>query len=134
MASLVLLEENKSGPEQRWELGETVVVAGRGADCAIKLTDQRASRRHFQVYPRAGAHFIADLDSANGTQLNGKALVSEVQLMPGDRIRVGQTVLVYELHKGKGLGTIISELEQESRESGKGFRTMMREISKDIPR
>ncbi len=131
MASLVVVGESKSGEEQRWELSDAVMVAGRGAECAIKLTDQRASRRHFQVYPRAGAHFIADLGSANGTLLNGKTLVNEVQLMPGDKIRIGKTVLLFELHKPKGLGTIISELEQESRESGKGFKTMLREISKD---
>lgn len=115
----------------RWELGNQPLVAGRGSECEIKLTDQRASRRHFQIVPRAGRYYIADLDSANGTFLNDRRLATESVLATGDHIRVGSTILTFELGKPKGLGTIISELQKESEESGKGYKTMIREITRD---
>jgi pSer/pThr/pTyr-binding forkhead associated (FHA) protein len=115
----------------RWELGNQPLVAGRGSECEIKLADQRASRRHFQVVPRDGRYYISDLESANGTFLNDQRLATENALSTGDTIRVGSTILTFEAGKPKGLGTIISELQKESEESGKGFKTMIREITRD---
>lgn len=114
----------------QWTLGETVVVAGRGADCTVQLLDQRASRQHFTITPRDSNYVLADLGSANGTLLNGLRVRGEMPLADGDRIKVGQTLLVFAQAHAKGLKTVIAELEQESQESGKGYRTMIREISK----
>lgn len=128
MAALVQVDE-QGQPVARWALGETAVVAGRGADCAVQLLDQRASRQHFTITLRDGNYRLTDLDSANGTFLNGKRVRSELPLADGDRIKVGQVTLVFEQAHAKGLKTVIAELEQESQDSGKGYRTMIREIS-----
>ena len=129
MAALVQVDE-QGKTVARWALGETAVVAGRGADCAVQLLDQRASRQHFTVTPRGGNHVLTDLGSANGTFLNENRVRGELPLADGDRIRVGQTTLVFEQAHTKGLKTVIAELEQQSQKSGKGYRTMIREISK----
>jgi pSer/pThr/pTyr-binding forkhead associated (FHA) protein len=115
----------------RWELGDHTLVAGRGKDCEIVLTDQRASRRHFTIAPRSGRYYVTDLESANGTFVNDRRISAETAMVAGDRIRVGSTILTLEMGKPKGLATIISELQKESEESGKGFKTMMREITRD---
>jgi pSer/pThr/pTyr-binding forkhead associated (FHA) protein len=129
MACLVQFDE-RGGVVERWDLAEQTLVAGRGGECDIKLADLRASRRHFGVTFQDGAHFLADLGSTNGTLLNGKRVAARMRLSPGDQVRVGQTTLVFQTHKPKGMVTIMAELEDESQQSGKGYRTMLREISR----
>ncbi len=115
----------------RWELKPRVMLAGRGANCDIRLTDERASRQHFEIGYDDGRYYVTDLKSANGTTVNGLNLGDQKRyLSPGDRIRVGAMTLVFELDKPKGLATVINELEKKSQDTGKGFKTMMREITK----
>ena len=80
------------------------------------------SRRHFLIEYKNNAYFVRDLETTNGTWLNAHRIL-EAELKPGDRLTAGQTHFVFE----KGLGTIIGELAQEH----KGFRTQLKEISKE---
>lgn len=65
---------------------------GRGSDCDVVLADAHASRRHARLDVRGGVFVLTDLNSTNGTRVNGHR-VREVVLGVGDRIEVGQTVL-----------------------------------------
>src|SRR5438093_965540 len=88
---------------QQWELSSKPLIFGRGdeADCRIK--DERVSRQHFAIVPKdGGAYAVQDLKSTNGTFLNNER-VSESPLKPNDKIRIGQTVLVYLAEKPKGI-------------------------------
>jgi pSer/pThr/pTyr-binding forkhead associated (FHA) protein len=130
MATLVQVNEVGEA-QQRWTLGDKPILVGRDPECQIRLADQRASRRHLEVAPRGVGYAVTDLGSANGSLLNGRVLVTTTLLVNGDRLQVGGVTLVFEAGDTKGLGTIISELAQEATESGKGYRTMLREISRD---
>ena len=67
---------------------------GRAADCALCLEEDIAvSRRHAELYQRDGQLRLRDLNSTHGTYLNGRPMTDE-QLHFGDRIRIGNTVLV----------------------------------------
>jgi len=81
---------------RRVAVGDEPVEIGRLPECAVVLSDPNVSRRHAQVVRRDNAVFIVDLDSTNGTQLNGSA-IKESPLADGDRIAVGETVLRVEL-------------------------------------
>lgn len=124
MAYLVRKKLDGSALE-RWEIKDEPITFGRGDDAGIQIKDERMSRQHFAVVPRDGKYFVRDLDSTNGTFLNNNR-VTEAELQPNDRIRAGQTVLVFELEKSKGVATVINEMSKE----GKGYKTLMGEIKK----
>jgi FHA domain len=78
-------------------LGERL-VAGRSAQCDIPLSDELASRRHFQLQRTPAGWQIEDLNSTNGTSLNGRRLPPgvPVPVALSDRITVGRTSFVMQ--------------------------------------
>jgi hypothetical protein len=68
---------------------------GRGPDNGLEVRDGRVSRHHARINVRHRALVFTDLDSMNGSRVNG-VRVSEVALGEGDRIEVGETVIVVE--------------------------------------
>jgi hypothetical protein len=77
-----------------FELRHKITVIGRGTDADIRLTDQAVSRRHAEIRIVNGATMLNDLQSTNGTTLNG-VTVTTTALSDGDEIRIGETVLTY---------------------------------------
>ncbi|MEM9065027.1 MAG: ATP-binding protein [Planctomycetota bacterium] len=83
------------GPDvgRRFELPETEPqLLGRSSE-ALPIGDTTVSRRHAELTPDDGAWFVRDLESQNGTYVNGHAAEDRVRLSEGDTIRVGTTVL-----------------------------------------
>jgi Protein of unknown function (DUF3662)/Inner membrane component of T3SS, cytoplasmic domain len=78
------------------------LVIGRGSDAGIVLGDAHVSRHHARLDPKGGMLVLSDLESKNGTRVNGHR-VREVVLGAGDRIEIGQTVLTVET-PGAGSG------------------------------
>lgn len=68
---------------------------GRLADCALRISDVNASRRHAAIIAIPNGWAVEDLDSTNGTMLNGQPVVSPTPLKDGDVISVGITRLVF---------------------------------------
>jgi hypothetical protein len=84
---------------QRHELDKRRVVIGRSKDCDIQVSDPNVSRRHAEVRQEGAAHWVVDLDSTNGTEINGRRL-KRAKLRPGDTITVGSTELVFRREAG----------------------------------
>jgi hypothetical protein len=91
----VLHEERPDGGGRRIVLDGGPVTIGRAPDNDLVLDDQRVSRHHARLQGRRGMLVLTDLESANGSRVNGVA-VSEVALGAGDRIEIGTTILVVE--------------------------------------
>jgi pSer/pThr/pTyr-binding forkhead associated (FHA) protein len=72
------------------------VTVGRDSTNVVALNDPDVSRHHAQIVARDGAHLVVDLNSTNGTHVNGKR-VKEAPLRKGDTLLIGSTVLTYEL-------------------------------------
>ncbi len=70
---------------------------GRSADADVRIDDRYASGLHARMYPRAGRYYLEDMNSTNGTLMNETPVTGEVELVPGDRIRIGDTELRFEL-------------------------------------
>lgn len=70
-------------------LESEVAVFGRGSNCDVVLTEKKASRKHCEVRRQGLSFFLKDLNSANGTMVNGNT-VTEVELVPGDVIQIGE--------------------------------------------
>lgn len=62
-------------------------VLGRDPSCDIVLPLEHLSRRHLELEVRSGLLFVRDLDSSNGTFVNGER-ISQTQLQDGDKIRM----------------------------------------------
>ncbi len=78
----------------RHELDKRRAVIGRSKDCDIQVSDPNASRRHAEIRQEGAAHWVIDLDSTNGTEVNGRRL-KRAKLRPGDTITIGATELVF---------------------------------------
>ncbi len=71
---------------------------GRDPSCDIHLENLGVSRVHAAILPhRQMGHIIEDLDSRNGTLLNGSPLRKRAVLVGGDRIGIGKHVLVFRV-------------------------------------
>lgn len=82
---------------QMFEASGDEVWLGRATSCHVSLRDQEVSRHHCLVKRVDGIWKVWDIDSVNGTRLNGRVLRSEsAPIAVGDRIAVGKTLLVVE--------------------------------------
>ena len=69
------------------------ITVGRGGGCALVLADdQYASTVHARVFKRGNDLLVDDLESRNGTFVNGKRISSTTKLRRGDQIQFGGTV------------------------------------------
>ncbi|MDQ4091232.1 MAG: FHA domain-containing protein [Actinomycetota bacterium] len=86
------------GPEVTGRVGldGDVLTIGRDRSNDIVLRgDLAVSRRHAILERLAAGWSVSDLNSTNGTLVNGDALTQPRPLYPGDEIEVGETRLVY---------------------------------------
>ncbi len=95
MATLSLLSEDGELAE-KWEIGEHPVAVGRDDSADVKVDDASLSRRHFLILRQGGSYLLKDLDSQNGTWVDGKpAREQALRLHPQDCILAGRSVFVF---------------------------------------
>ncbi len=89
----VLTIQNGGFEGMTYELGSEPTVIGRNPTTDITLLDEGISREHaiIEFDPATGAFSIEDLQSTNGTKVNGKRVRSEA-LSDGDEVLIGQTL------------------------------------------
>lgn len=73
-------------------------IIGRSGFCDIVLNKRSISREHARIFERNGEFFIADLESVNGTFLNGRAIHEVTRLRDGDRINLYDVPLQFYLY------------------------------------
>jgi hypothetical protein len=73
------------------------VLAGRSHETDIQLSDTFVSSRHALFEVTDEGLVVEDLDSTNGTQVNGNDVEAPYLLRPGDRVEIGDTVFRVEL-------------------------------------
>lgn len=71
------------------------VILGRAKDCDIRLADPNVSRHHAELRQEASDYWVIDLDSTNGTEVNGRRM-KRAKLEHGDRLLLGSTELLFE--------------------------------------
>lgn len=71
------------------------ITLGRHGDNNIVIKDPFISKRHFQIMEDEGDYYLEDLNSANGTYLNGDKIFDVVKLNDGDIIRIGQIEFLF---------------------------------------
>ncbi len=87
------------------------LIIGRSPDAGFRLYDESVSRNHVQFsVPKMGAVMVKDLDSSNGTFVNGKRIQSR-ELKTGDRIRIGLTT-VFKFSQLDGIEDSLQQLRK----------------------
>ena len=92
-----------SGSEEMFTLREGVTTIGRDVDNDIQLLGQGASRHHAQIMNLPGVCQLQDLNSANGTCVNGVRITAKA-LTNGCEIRFAEEVFRYEELASVGVG------------------------------
>lgn len=75
-------------------LQKAIIHIGRHSNNDIVIQDPMVSREHLQLRAQRGRYLIFDLSSTGGTTINGQYVHNAI-LKPGDVVRIGQTVLIY---------------------------------------
>src|SRR5687767_7320851 len=70
-----------------------VFVVGRGSEADLQLDHESVSRRHAAFRGDGGQLVVEDLQSRNGTFVNGQPIVGRVSVVVGDRIVLGSCEL-----------------------------------------
>lgn len=89
-AELVVLGSKR----RAYPLSKDSLTIGRTDECDITLADPGASRRHAEVRREGDEWYVVDLDSTNGTLLNGKS-VRRQRLQPKDIMLIGNTQIEF---------------------------------------
>ncbi|CAN99371.1 Sigma-54 dependent transcriptional regulator [Sorangium cellulosum So ce56] len=90
---LVVFEGTTSRLVSLPESGE--IVIGRADACHVVLRQAGVSRQHARIWIDHGHTLIADLDSQNGTRLNGKVLSGTAVLHSGDEISLSEASIIF---------------------------------------
>ncbi|TWT95927.1 Sensor protein ZraS [Botrimarina colliarenosi] len=92
MPSLFVIQGRDQG--LRFPLNEPLIGVGRVGGNAIQLNDTEVSRKH-AVFEQTGEEFVLrDLNSSNGTFVNGQR-IRDKRLLSGDQVQMGRTLLLY---------------------------------------
>ena len=87
----------KNGKRSRAvQLSATPARIGRAHGNAVRIPSSEVSRRHCEVREDDGLLKIEDLESVNGTYLNGDLITGEAVVRPGDRLQIGPVTFVVE--------------------------------------
>jgi hypothetical protein len=84
--------------DQLMPLDDGEHIAGRGAECSLVIDAATVSRRHARITVLSGTATIEDLDSTNGTHVNGMRISSPTRLAGGNKIALGTTVLLVKIN------------------------------------
>jgi hypothetical protein len=79
----------------RLPLGRNVITIGRSTSSDVVLDDANVSRAHAEIRPEGDGWLVVDLDSTNGTRVNGSP-IRQRRLSDGDQIAVGSSTLRFE--------------------------------------
>src|SRR5229473_5367788 len=127
MAKLVVLSAGMTGRTHELKVDKTTI--GRVEDNSFQITEPSVSSHHCEVLLRGAEVRVKDLNSTNGTFINGEK-VSESPLKPGQVLRLGQIEMRLESDAPAGpskkvdqtmvmqRGVSLSDLEQGSKAGG----------------
>lgn len=87
---IIMREGEFSG--QQWTITAPEFLIGRGGDCDLVLPERQVSRHHLKILRQPGRFALQDLDSKNGTHLNGQPVTGTVPLQDGDEIQIALAV------------------------------------------
>ena len=102
MAKLYVERGPLRGKELHLDEGRVYTI-GRDPSCALMFPDSLTSRKHCSIHCTKGRFILRDLNSRNGTFVNGEELQKSVEIKLGDQVEVGE-----------GLVSLLSDEERQT--------------------
>jgi pSer/pThr/pTyr-binding forkhead associated (FHA) protein len=96
---------------ERWQIDVEEFVIGRGADCQIMLPERQVSRYHAKIVKNEGRYLLYDLDSKNGTHLNGVQVKGSAPIRDGDEIQIALCVKLLFIGTDATIPLTVEEIE-----------------------
>ncbi len=96
----ILIIQQEKTPDLHWTLPADEVILGRGEECTLILSERQVSRQHVRIFKQTDSYYLEDLESRNGTWVNGDQLKGVRRLVDGDRIRLAVSVNVQYIGSG----------------------------------
>lgn len=132
-----LLLQSGPGAPVSLPLTSGALTLGRDPGCEICLQeDHRISRRHARITYEEGEWLLDDLDSANGTFVGRERVLRATPLEPGDKVTLGQTVLVLQQPNGtpalKLVGSDFDGLETQFGETDAALAGLLSSLDTEI--
>ena len=90
----------KGGQQSTFEFNKPEITIGRMKGNDIVLPKGNVSKRHTRIFAQEGAFKIIDLDSTNGTYVNGRKITGEQPIIETDKIYIGDFILQVETEAG----------------------------------
>jgi predicted component of type VI protein secretion system len=84
---MLLMVEGPS-PGKRFYVDEPVLLVGRDVECDLVIPDRQVSRRHASITLEGEGYLLQDLNSKNGTFVNGQEVGEPHHLQDGDEIQI----------------------------------------------
>jgi diguanylate cyclase (GGDEF)-like protein len=81
-------------PGALYTVGPGHTILGRDEALAWRIPDRGVSSYHARIYAHQGMHWLEDLDSTNGTHVNGTCIEQPQPLRDGDRVQLGENTLL----------------------------------------
>jgi len=103
-----LVNIDVSMPESQVGLDRLPATVGRGSHPDVRLVDRCASRVHCEISELNGTLVVRDLESRNGTFVNGQ-YVEQALLLPGDRLTVGSSRFEVQYERRKRRESVSAE-------------------------
>jgi pSer/pThr/pTyr-binding forkhead associated (FHA) protein len=103
-------------------LKHVVTVIGRRRDCTLRIPSSEISRQHCRLTIASTSVTVEDLDSVNGTYVNGRRIGSKATLRSGDRLELGPVRFLVEYEKTsqsrepEADGEVLEVVEEEAAE------------------
>jgi pSer/pThr/pTyr-binding forkhead associated (FHA) protein len=120
MPPLQIISDGAAVPIER---NGSPMTLGRGAEADLQVLDEKVSRVHCSLRPLDDEVVVTDLDSTNGTFVNGRS-IDVGRMRPGDRMRVGRTE--FNLDRAS-YGFVLQQ-----RPEGRHYTTIVREIVDEL--
>lgn len=92
MAKFEIIHPDDS--KTNFEIEESIIAIGRSTPCKLLLDESSVSRKHAAVFTKSDGIYIKDLESSNGTYINGKR-IEVSKLHNGDEIKIGVFTLIF---------------------------------------
>lgn len=85
-----------NSPENTVIINATKLSIGRGSDVDISILDESVSSKHCLIFQKQGRFIIKDLNSKNGTFVNGQPVL-ETEINDGDLITIGNKKFIFKV-------------------------------------
>ncbi|MCA9026362.1 MAG: FHA domain-containing protein [Planctomycetaceae bacterium] len=107
-ATLLVLQGVDQG--KRATIGQQTVSLGRGPQNTLRILDTEVSRHHAEIRYKDGAWTLHDLESSNGSFVNGQSVRTCI-LRTGDQVQIGRTIMLFSDSSGNEAGQISDRID-----------------------